>query len=55
MIHRSLGAFAAAVLIGAAPALAETKIPFALDWKFEPPISSPSTRGFTRMRASMSK
>lgn len=37
MIHRSFGALAAAVLIGATPALAETKIPFALDWKFEGP------------------
>lgn len=38
MFHRSLGALAA-ILIGAAPALAETKIPFALDWKFEGPAA----------------
>lgn len=39
MIPSRLGALAAALLIGATPALAETKIPFALDWKFEGPAA----------------
>lgn len=42
MFHRTLRALGAAALIGtalSAPALAETKTPFTLDWKFEGPAA----------------
>lgn len=40
MFHRTLSALAAAALIGTtAPAIAETAIPFTLDWKFEGPAA----------------